>query len=771
MGNNATSEGEMPYEMTDNAVITTPTGWELKNGWQIADKRPVSVFVYSIPSHAAPGDVEFYLNFLKRFKTMHHPNMLRLVTGLHSEAKKKIFVVTERVRPLEHVLTQVRNQENVLSWGIYEIMTAVSFINEKGITHGNVGIQSVFVNKHGDWKLGGFEFMTEHVLAKDKSGPFFYGIRNNLIPAHIFPPEITNTNYAFSALPPHSIDSWLTGCFLYALFSKGPFHERNQLKDVNSIPASLREAYMALIIANPAKRAKIEALQGSPFFQNPFVETCLFLENIQLKDQYEKERFFMKLTKLIDELPEDYCKYKILPHLVTAMDFGSGSSVLEPLLKLAKNLNEEEFTSEVAPSVVKWFKSTDQQIRINLLENFSVFGKYLPGTMVNEQVYPSVATGFLDPNPAVRELTLKAMPAIVPKMNVNNINNHLLRCLAKLQTDVEPKIRYQTTECISQIAEFLNVDTRNKVLVPAFTRSLRDTFPASRQAGLTGFINSAAHFGIRDIATRIVPAVSFMTIDPDVEVRAKAVQALQMFVKKIEEGQRTFSASYENQNQNSGQTAELAAAAESVLGWAFQAVSSKIIGGAESGTEQTSTTSYSSSNQYQSGHSTTLPQNTSTSISQSSYSSAPSVQSQGISSSSVSQPYASVSSGNTKGGAPVGGGGAPVSGGGGAGGASGVSGGGPAGSGRRLREPKEKPKPAVKKIESNWDEDDTPPTHSFGSQRDYKESEDTKGGRKQSDWGNEDFGGGWDDPVRIRKEEGSNPIGGMRILVEGGMTQ
>lgn len=63
----------------------------------------------------------------------------------------------------------------------------------------------------------------------------------------------------------------------------------------------------------------------------------MFLENITLKDNFEKENFFKyvhivyqllivfrKLDKLLDEFPSNISKYKILPHLITALDFGSG---------------------------------------------------------------------------------------------------------------------------------------------------------------------------------------------------------------------------------------------------------------------------------------------------------------------------------------------------------------------------------------------------------------------------------------------------------------
>lgn len=39
--------------------------------------------------------------------------------------------------------------------------TAVDWLNLNGKIHGNLVLDSIFVDKEGDWKLGGFEFLTE----------------------------------------------------------------------------------------------------------------------------------------------------------------------------------------------------------------------------------------------------------------------------------------------------------------------------------------------------------------------------------------------------------------------------------------------------------------------------------------------------------------------------------------------------------------------------------------------------------------------------------
>lgn len=109
----------------------------------------------------------------------------------------------------------------------------------------------------------------------------------------------------------------------------------------------------------------------------------------------------------------------------------------------------------VAPSILKWFKSPDRLVRINLLNNIASFVSLLPVDMINDAIYPAIASGFSDSDHEFRCATVKSILALSPKLNVNTINNHLLKCLGKLQVDPVPFIRAMTTQCVSKVAALL----------------------------------------------------------------------------------------------------------------------------------------------------------------------------------------------------------------------------------------------------------------------------------------------------------------------------
>ena len=68
---------------------------------------------------------------------------------------------------------------------------------------------------------------------------------------------------------------------------------------------------------------------------------------VQIKEQAEKQQFFQDLSENLDSFPEDFCKHKVLPQLLTAFEFGNaGAVVLTPLFKVTPRLITKFVVSE-----------------------------------------------------------------------------------------------------------------------------------------------------------------------------------------------------------------------------------------------------------------------------------------------------------------------------------------------------------------------------------------------------------------------------------------
>lgn len=498
--------------------------------------EPVSVFVYEV-AQGSDQQTQLAKAAFKRMKTLRHPNILAYVDGLETE--KSLYLVTEQVTPLAvHLKAQAEKGgagELEVSWGLHQIVKALSFlINDCHLLHNNLGVWAVFVDRAGEWKLGALDHVSPE--QGDPNGTALPAPKAVYPDMEKYdPPEMSN-----SSGEKWTGEVWRLGCLIWEVFN-GPLPRTSSLRSLGKIPKTLVPHYCELVGASPRARPNPSRfLQNcratGGFLSNSFVESNLFLEEIQIKEPTEKQQFFQDLSENLDSFPEDFCKHKVLPQLLTAFEFGNaGAVVLTPLFKVGKFLSAEEYQQKIIPVIVKMFSSTDRAMRIRLLQQMEQFIQYLNEAAVNNQIFPHVVHGFTDTNPAIREQTVKSMLLLAPKLNEANLNQELMRHFARLQArDEQGPIRCNTTVCLGKIASYLNAGTRQRVLISAFSRATKDPFPASRSAGVLGFAATHNYYSVSEIAARILPTLCAITVDPDRGVRDQAFKAIKSFLSKLE---------------------------------------------------------------------------------------------------------------------------------------------------------------------------------------------------------------------------------------------
>ena len=101
------------------------------------------------------------------------------------------------------------------------------------------------------------------------------------------------------------------------------------------------------------------------------------------------------------------------------------------------------------------------------------------------------------------------------QFNERILNNDLLRFLAKMQADPEASIRTNTCILIGRIGPTLGYNTKRKVLVPAFTRALKDPFVHCRVAGLMSMMAAIDIFEVEELATKVIPNMAFTLTDKE----------------------------------------------------------------------------------------------------------------------------------------------------------------------------------------------------------------------------------------------------------------
>ncbi|KAI8822171.1 armadillo-type protein [Fimicolochytrium jonesii] len=551
--------------------------WTIHDGVKKDDRSPVSVFVFDIQRNR--DKLPLARNALKKCRTIRHPDLLKVYEGVETETK--IIIGTEHVTPL-NVHNPLRSlNPNLIAWGLYKVAWALKFLNgDCKMIHGNLRVDSIFTTKAGEWKVGGLDLLSN--LEKEDN-PVLLSYGGHMPDSHRYaPPEVRRSSWsACRTLPPHAVDSWAFGCLVHEIFN-GVFSRPEDLGAKENIPSELYPLFKSFLSPDPTARMTMadfleKGLWKQGYLDKDFISVTLFLEQIAIKDAFEKDQFLKKIDMSLDTFPTEFCKYKILPELIKALEFGgAGAKALGPILKLGGKLEQEEFDSAVVPIIVKLFASTDRAIRVSLCEGLPSFVNNLNAKIVTEKIFPNLAMGFMDTSAVIREQTLKSVLVVIPKLSEKIINNDLLRYLAKLQQDEEPGIRTNTTICLGKISKNLNEATKKKVLVPAFLRSLSDPFPPSRTAGLAALAATIESYTPQDSSQRIIPAISLLLLDPERSVRKQAFNDMELFVKKLEKIADSMPETATPAATEAPGTQPAAAGSEGWAGWAMSAVSSKL---------------------------------------------------------------------------------------------------------------------------------------------------------------------------------------------------
>ncbi|CAH8834796.1 unnamed protein product [Trichobilharzia szidati] len=577
-----------PYNLT----------WKLLPGLKKKSKEEVTIFICNLNSSNGSSENESLLSSLQRtakwMKTLRHPNMLTWIGGTEIGSGKlpnEFGFVTERVLPLRKYLSLKADCGNfnlLSSWGIHQIAKALIFLNDDGkLAHNAVRLDSVFVTTAGEWKLGALDFVGP-INEPPSSSRQTVGFANG------------NTADPYTPSDGRLVDSWGLGCLIWEIFN--PFttlKDRTQLTEttyLKNIPKALVSDYRRLVAASATKggvkRSTVAQFLRSArnsekegFLANDYVDTLLFLEEIELKDSQEKSTFLKNLATQVTSFPDDVCRHKILPHLVNGLRYGSaGIDALLPVLRLIPLLSEADFQSYVLPCLLKLFSSPERATRVRLLEHLPDFIQHLPTKVIEAQIFAPVSAGFTDTHPIVREATVRAMIHLAPKLSNKLLNENVIKHITVLQVrDEQGGIRTNSTVCLAKLAPYFSTQTQRGPMLSAFLRATRDPFLPNRQAAITALAATQEYYTNDLLAGKLLPCLSFLTTDPEKSIRDDTFRAMRGILDRLEHASENNTISQSSDNQttadindpsNSSRLSTTSVAAASALTqWALSALS------------------------------------------------------------------------------------------------------------------------------------------------------------------------------------------------------
>ncbi|KAI1495930.1 armadillo-type protein [Biscogniauxia marginata] len=582
-----------PYTFGDKVDVDASI-WTLYNGTRRADGSNCSIFSFDIAANRSR--LPLAKNALKKLRTMRHPGVIKVLDAVETDSY--IYIATERVVPLRWQVRRKSLSPETIKWGLYSVARTVKFINDEGSSiHGSLRVASIYTSESGEWKLGGFEILSN--VKDDEAIIYTYG---SLVPdsSRYTPPELARSGWDAIKQGPHSaVDAYNFGTTIFEVFN-GDFMGADQAGQTKGIPPSMHAGYKRLVNANPKARIAVKTFleqgrRSGGFFDSSLIKLTEGIDNLDVKSEEERERLLDNLGQLSDDFPEDFFKMKVLPELLKSVEYGGGGpKAFSVVMKISTKLTNDDFEARVQPVAIRLFGNPDRAIRVCLLDNLPLMIDRLPQKVVNDKIFPNMVSGFTDLAPVVREQTLKSVLVIINKLSDRTINGELLKYLARTANDEQPGIRTNTTICLGKISKNLGTSSRAKVLIAAFTRSLRDPFVHARNAALLALAATCDCFSEEECATRVLPSICPSLIDKEKLVRDQASKTLEVYLQRI----RKAAAGMPDTVLPPPQTAESAgprmstpqpheASASSWAGWAISSFTNKL--SAASGEMQPST--------------------------------------------------------------------------------------------------------------------------------------------------------------------------------------
>lgn len=411
-----------------------------------------------------------------------------------------------------------------------------------GSAHCNVNIQNIYVNDCGEWVLGGFESLSSQsdwpkLQSSSGSLSSFSGslISRYDIPESVLPAGSLKRRNDRRLI----LDTWQFAVATFEIFN-GQFclSPASDCTRPGKVPTPIWSNLRRLLdikTVNAASLSKFITLTPA-FAENELFDITDALPTLRIAEDNVIDHVMGLINDAEPRFPKEYRHNSITPVLTELFESGKGGiPLLSLIIRLSKDMNTEKYKTTVSPLIIKQFMSNNRSVRQALLQSIGDYIEYLDKRLVNDKVYPSLATGFSDTDPSIRELSVRSVFSIAPKLNDRILNGDLLRQLAKVQNDSQKEIRANTTILLGKIAPLFSQSTRLAVLVVAFGRALKDPFVQSRLAALRALDACFEYFGVNDICNKILGTIAPALVDGSREVRDEALATFDKYFAKVKD--------------------------------------------------------------------------------------------------------------------------------------------------------------------------------------------------------------------------------------------
>lgn len=537
--------------------------YTMHNGVRLSDQRQhIACLKYTKSSTDSEARCFAARSFVKRLKTLRHPRIVHYIDSI--DVDDAIIVAIEPIIPLTQYLTLWKHEKSILNnhtnhmidiiiSGIYQIATGIDFLHQSaGIIHGMISSidDSVVVDiQTGDWKLSGFWFSISKSKSKDDLSKHIQILAQHC-PANWFPSTLSLNesldifqfgkwiervfDYIHEKIPPTllsfqlqlfthiSMSQWIKS----ASGSSGPFH--------HVIIQNMQIIESITIQDTKTKQSLLHSLENDMRIHYPsafYVARKYTAGLIQAYVQESLDHGYLGIIlKLAQDMPKNAFQTCALPLLIDLLNGKIGSTTQYIQLK----------DSVILPNISKTM-TTSYQLKLVALQALPSLLEKLDEKSLNDQLYPHIAIGWKDPEPIIREWTMRIVMELLRKLSSKIIHGDLNRQLQRLLADLHPGVRTNALICLGKMIVHWKPEESVQVLTIAISKGLCDSFPPARTASLNILRIALPLLSISDLSCRLMPLICPLIIDNDPSIASLAGAVLIQSIEEIEEKKKSKS--------------------------------------------------------------------------------------------------------------------------------------------------------------------------------------------------------------------------------------
>jgi SCY1-like protein 1 len=100
------------------------------------------------------------------------------------------------------------------------------------------------------------------------------------------------------------------------------------------------------------------------------------------------------LKESASSFPPEFASHRVLPSLISALEFGgaSASTILPLVLQFGKNVSPDDYPSIVLAPLIKLYASPDRGTRMALLDHLGEYAEKLDKKSVVDKIWPNLVS-------------------------------------------------------------------------------------------------------------------------------------------------------------------------------------------------------------------------------------------------------------------------------------------------------------------------------------------------------------------------------------------